>query len=133
MRGSLRSRPLWRAVSRSLDRRCRRGMLRQLQSAGSQFLQYGVMLRVDPLLELFLTRRVKRQQVKITVCPAVQDSAIVVHHGVDNGVRSAAVFGLHMVDRLANFHVRVVTEQHLRMHSLRATAFRPASTSSRRI
>jgi NADH-quinone oxidoreductase subunit A len=76
------------------------------------------MLRADPLLQFFLARGVKRQQVKITVRAPVQHSAIVIHHRVDDGVRRAAVFCLHVVDRLADFHVRVVTEQHLGMRSL---------------
>jgi hypothetical protein len=33
-------------------------------------------------------------------------------------VRGAAVLRLYVVDRLADFHVRVVTEQHVGMRSL---------------
>src|ERR1700687_1443328 len=76
------------------------------------------MLRADPLLQLLFASGIERKQIRVAVRAPVQHASIMIDHGVDDGVRSAAVFRLHVVVHLANFHVRVVTEQHLGMRSL---------------
>lgn len=43
----------------------------------------------------------------------MQNAATAIDSGVDEGIRGATVLGLHVIDRLPHFHIRVMPEEHL--------------------
>ena len=56
---------------------------------------------------------IERQQIKIVVGAAVQNAAAAINSSVNQRACGAAVLGLKVIDGFADFHVRVMPEEHL--------------------
>jgi hypothetical protein len=56
---------------------------------------------------------IQRQQIEIIVRPAMQHTAAAIDGRIDQGRFCPAIFGLHVVNRVAQLDVGVMAEEHL--------------------
>ena len=113
-----------------LDGRRRR---HKMQCAASNFFGYGAMLVVNTFSKHIFAFRVERQQIDVVICAAMQHAAAAIDGGVDQTVRGAAVFGLDVIERLAEFDIRVMPEKHIALVQFPCGALIQDSTARRTI
>src|SRR5208282_413527 len=83
-----------------------------MQCAAANLFGHTAVLVVDSFSDERFTFRIKRQQINIIVCAAMQNAAATIDRRVDQGIRGPAVLGLYVVDRLSHFYVRVMPKEH---------------------
>jgi hypothetical protein len=84
-----------------------------VQSATANLFGHGAMLVVDAFSKRILTFWIEGQQINVVIGAPMQDAAAAINGGVDQGVRGAAILGLHVIDGLVNLYVRVMPEEHM--------------------
>jgi len=89
---------------------------RKMERARSKLLDDSAMLFIETLLQRSFTVRVQGKQVEVIVRSPVQYASTEIDGGIDERVRSAAIFRLDVIRRVACFHVRIVTEEHSCIH-----------------
>jgi hypothetical protein len=85
-----------------------------MEYAGTNFFRDHPVLLVNPLFKRLFANGIERQEIEIVVGAAVKNAAAAIHDGVDQSVRGAAVLGLKVIDRLADFDICVMPEEHIR-------------------
>ena len=84
-----------------------------MKRAATDFFENGFVLVSEPQLQCFFAVGIERQEIKIIVGAAMQDSAAAVNRGVDEGIGDATVLGLDVKGEVTDFDIGVVAEQHV--------------------
>lgn len=91
---------------------CRRRRHKPQRATANLFAD-GAVLLGDALLQSFLSRGIERQQIEVVVCAAVKNAAAAIDSSVNQRTGGAAVLGLKVIDGFADFHIRVMPEEHI--------------------
>ena len=76
---------------------------REVQGPGANLLDNRAMLLVQAQFEGLLVAVVQWKQIKIVIGSAVEDAPLIVHRGIEEGVRHSAIFGLHVIRDISDF------------------------------
>ncbi len=94
---------------------------------GAHLLQHRAVLLIQAQLQRLFTITVQGQQIEVTICAPVQHASTVIDRRIDQRMRRAAIFRLHVINNRSQRDVCVVPEYHSsgRPHSrLSATCHR---------
>jgi len=94
---------LWRGIRRN----------GQLQRSGTNFVHDGAMLLFQTQLESLLAVLIEGKQIEVVIGPAVQDAAMVVDRGIEQGMSFATIFGLNVESDVSELKIGVVAKNHI--------------------